>query len=827
MCPLAPCANPGLPILRRALHWGLLLLSPLPAWAADPTPAQLQFFENKIRPVFVNNCYKCHSRQAEKLKANLSVEFRESLLKGGETGPAILPGDPDNSLLIKAVRYTDPDLQMPPKDQKLPDQQIADLEAWVKMGAPDPRVAGATLAAADWGKNRREHWSFQPLQKVQPPEVADAAWVATPVDAFILAKLEASHLKPAPPADKQALLRRATFDLTGLPPTPEEALDFANDPSPAAFAKVVDRLLASPQYGECWGRFWLDTARYADTKGDIKANQDTPQYPFAWTYRDYVVRSFNEDKPYNQFIREQIAGDQLPQTKDHQELAALGFLTLGPRFNDNINDIINDRIDVVCKGMLGLTVTCARCHDHKFDPIPQKDYYSLKGIFDSSAEPAEEPLLGEIKMTPAYANFAAKFNATNQILAQAQFKLRSLARGGGAGSNADTRKQLQQQINQARRAVAYLEANDPGSPPRATVLRDILKPHDSPLFIRGEAGNKGDLVPRHFLSVIAGPNPPLFRFGSGRLQLAQAIVNPANPLTARVLVNRVWMHHFGEGIVTTPDDFGNQSDPPSHPELLDWLAARFMQDGWSIKKLHRLIMLSSVYQQSSQNNPRYAEVDPQNRLLWRANIHRLEFEAVRDSVLALGGQLDLTLGGPPVPLQQGQGGFSHRRTLYGLVDRRNLPEVYSQFDFANPDITMGKRYQTTVPQQALFMMNSPLVVELARKLVNLPEFLALSGPEARIRFLYDRILQRPPTDMEIKLGVEFVDDSPPAELITEEARQRLRADRGATARPVGGRAGGRRSMSLVSLGPNQLRAIGTWAKYAHALLQTNEVLFLN
>ena len=483
------CSRPA----RLLLRCCLLLLCPLPSLAADPSPAQLQFFENKIRPIFVNNCYKCHSRQAEKLKAGLSLESRESILKGGDSGPAIVPGDPNRSLLIKAVRYTDPDLQMPPKDQPLSSQQVADLETWVKIGAPFPRAAASTLAA-DWAKNRREHWSFQPLKPVAIPEVADSNWVSTPVDAFILAKLEASQMKPAPPADKRALLRRATFDLTGLPPTPDEARAFEDDPSPDAFAKVVDRLLASPQYGERWGRFWLDTARYADTKGDIKQNQDVPQYAFAWVYRDYVVRAFNEDKPYNRFLLEQIAGDQLTPTKDRQELAAMGFLTLGPRFNDNNNDIINDRIDVVCKGTMGLTVTCARCHDHKFDPIPQTDYYSLKGIFDSSAEPAEQPLMGEIQFTPAYTNFAAKLSATNQILADAQLKLRSLPRGGGADTNtANQRRILQQQVNQARRAAALLEANDPGSPPRATILRDIVKPHDDPLLIRGEAANKGEL----------------------------------------------------------------------------------------------------------------------------------------------------------------------------------------------------------------------------------------------------------------------------------------------------------------------------------------------
>jgi hypothetical protein len=711
---------------------------------------------------------------------------------------------------------------MPPKDQ-LSDQQIADLEAWVKMGAPDPRVPSTTMSSADWGKNRREHWSFQPVKKVPVPQVRDTNWVSTPVDAFILAKLEENNMKPSPPADKRTLIRRATYDLTGLPPTPEEAQAFVDDHSPDAFAKVVDRLLASPQYGERWGRFWLDVARYSDTKGDINNNQDTPQFPYAWTYRDYVVRSFNEDKPYNKFVREQIAGDHLPATPDNQQLAAMGFLTLGPRFNGNVNDIDNDRIDVVCKGFLGLTVTCARCHDHKFDPIPQADYYALKGVFDSSAEPLEEPLLGEIKITPAYTDYLAKLNGTNQILNLAALKLSGLKKAG----NTDQIKALRQQVNQARRAIVLLEANDPGSPPRATILRDINKPHDVPLFIRGEAGNKGTNVPRHFLTVMAGNNPPAWILDSGRLELANSIINPKNPLTPRVLVNRVWLHHFGEGFVTTPDDFGNQSDPPSHPELLDYLAARFIQDGWSIKSLHRLIMLSSVYQESSGNNPRYAEKDPQNRLLWRSNIHRLEFEAVRDTILAIGGQLDLTIGGPPVGL--GVGGFSHRRTLYGFVDRRNLPEIYSQFDFANPDIETGKRYQTTVPQQALFMMNNPLVVELARKLVNMPEFTSLSGTDAKIAFIYDRLFQRPPTDVELKLGREYVDDSPPAEQITEESRDRVRQQRAGGAGPRAGvpGGGGRRSMSLVNLGPNQLRPISTWTKYAHALLQTDEAVFVN
>jgi cytochrome c553 len=794
-------------------------LIPLAARADVPSPAGADFFENKIRPILVKNCYPCHSSQAPKLKGGLSLEYRETVLKGGENGPALVPGNPETSLLIKAVRYTDTDLQMPPRGKKLSDDQIADLVAWVKMGAPDTRaLAKGAGDTGVWSKERRDHWAFKPIRKQPIPEVQDTNWVANPIDAFVLAKLEKEGMKPAPPADRRTLIRRATYDLTGLPPTPEEVQAFVDDTSPDAYAKVVDRLLASPQYGERWGRYWLDTARYADTKGDIKAQQDVPLYPYAWTYRDYVVRSFNEDKPYNRFVLEQLAADKLPPGKDQSMLAALGFLALGPRFNDNKNDIYNDRIDVVCKGMLGLTVTCARCHDHKFDPIPQKDYYSLRGIFDSTVEPAEEPPLQTPKMTPEYVAFLQKRNALEQQVAQDQIQLKGMRKG-------EEKKEVRKDMIEARRKISRLELTDPGSPPCATVVYDSSKPHDSPLFLRGEAENRGPIVPRHFLEIIAGANPVPFRNGSGRLELAYSIINPANPLTSRVLVNRVWLHHFGEGIVTTPDDFGNQSDPPSHPELLDYLALRFMQDGWSIKKLHRLIMLSNTYQESSEGNPRYAQIDPQNRLLWRANIHRLDFEAIRDSILALGGQLDLTVGGRPVQLAMGAGGFSHRRTLYGFVDRRNLPELYSQFDFANPDITTGKRYETTVPQQALFMMNNPLVVELARKLVNQTAFQDLDGPEARIKFLYERIFQREPTDVEIKLGEDFIEDSPAPEQISPDAREHMQEVRQEQKNP--GKKGGGRPMTMVSLGPNQIRPIGSWVKYAHALLQTNEAIFVD
>ncbi|MDB6021322.1 MAG: Protein of unknown function (DUF1553)/Protein of unknown function (DUF1549)/Planctomycete, partial [Pedosphaera sp.] len=717
-----------------------LALSPA-MFAAEPTASDLEFFETKVRPILANNCYKCHSQQAPKLKGGLSVESREALLKGGETGPAIVPGDPEKSLFIKAIRYGDPDLQMPPKDKKLSNDEIQCLTTWVKMGAPYSKPSASLAKNA--GKSDRDHWSFKQIKKSPVPAVKDTNWISNPVDNFIVAKLEENGMKPSPIADKRTLIRRATFDLIGLAPTLKETEDFLNDNSPDAFAKVVDRLLASPQYGERWGRYWLDTARYSDTKGDVKQNQEDFRYPFAWTYRDYVIRSFNEDKPYNRFILEQIAADKL-NLPDRSTLAAMGFLTVGDHFNSSANDIINDRIDVVTKGTLGLTVTCARCHDHKFDPIPTKDYYSLRGIFASSVEPKEYPILGKIEMTPQYQEFATKYNELTQQLTALE-----AIRGGGKN------KERKQKEVQLRREIAALEITHPGSPPRAMVLVDRPKPADSPVFLRGEAENQGEIAPRRFLEILSGPNRPLFnKNGSGRLELAYAIISPSNPLTARVMVNRIWLHHFGEGIVTTPDDFGNQSAPPSHPELLDYLASTFIADGWSVKKLHRTIMLSSTYQQSSDENPRYSAIDPDNKWLWRMNRRRLDFEALRDTVLAIGGDLDLTVGGRPVRLDAEP--YPLRRTVYGLVDRRNIPNMFSAFDFASPDLTTGKRENTVVPQQALFMMNSPLVVEQARNAVRRVDFKAQAKMESRIDLLYKLIYQRSPTDVEMRLAKDYL-----------------------------------------------------------------------
>ena len=780
------------------------------ALAEDLTPAQRDFFEGKIRPLLADKCYKCHSSQAERVKGGLLLDTRDGWQRGGDSGKVILPGDPENSLLIKAVRYTDPDLQMP-KDKKLGDDEIAALAEWVKMGAPDPR-SPSVADARKWSDNKTNHWAWQPLRPVAVPAVSDDSWCQTPVDHFILAKLEEKNLKPNPPADKRTLIRRASFDLIGLPPTPEEVQDFVNDPAPDAFAKVVDRLLASPHYGERWGRHWLDVARYSDTVGQPRRNTEDNLNPFAWTYRDYVIRSFNEDKPYNRFIVEQIAADRLTTSQQNTlNLAALGFLTCGDHYMGMQNDIINDRIDVVTKGFLGLTVTCARCHDHKFDPIPQKDYYAMRGIFDSSVEPRIEPVIGHLTNSPEYHAYAHQ----REQLALQQVRLQESLPALRKAKDREAVKKTEREIRELVHAITELELTNAAAPMRAMVLEDPARGHDSPLFIRGEAGHKGDLVPRQFLQLLSPPHRPVFTNGSGRLELAFSIANKNNPLTSRVMINRIWEHHFGAGFVPTPDDFGMMSEPPSHPELLDYLAVNFITNGWSLKKIHRLIMLSAVYQESSAGNARYAQVDPGNRLLWHANLRRLEFEPLRDSLLAIGGLLDTNLYGKPVDLRQKPD--STRRTVYDLVDRANVSDVLINFDFATPEMETGVRHTTTVPQQALFLMNSPLVIKLAQQLVAMPAFTDITDDQERLQFLYERIYQRQPEPEEIKLGLEFVERTP----LREEA------DAPVASSPQLNK-NGKIKKKNPGADPNRRRPpLTSWEEYAQALLQANETCFVN
>ena len=828
----------------------LLAASLAAATSGEPTPPatpispdDLQFFETKIRPVLADQCYRCHSAQSEKLRGDLHLDTRAGTLEGGESGPALVPGKPEQSLLIEAIRYGNPDLRMPPKGNKLPDDIVADFVEWIRRGAPDPRTGvaaaptSAPVATGHAYAPSKDHWSFKPVVQPEVPVTQHPAWCRTPVDNFILADLEAAGMQPSAAANRRTLIRRVTYDLTGLPPNETEIQAFLGDTSPDAYAKVVDRLLASPHYGEHSARAWLDLARFSDTKGQVKRRED-PRYPGAWTYRDYVIDAFNTDKPYNTFITEQLAADflvrqslhrkTLPEEKspgDRRILAAMGFLTLGNQFDGNPNDVINDRIDVTTKAFMGLTVSCARCHDHKFDPIPTKDYYSLYGIFASSTQPTritDLPTLQPVADTPEYRDYTTKSDELSAKEVALREELRTLRQSGEL--DAEKRRELIRKQTVLQAEIGDLEFTHAGAPPRAEVLIDGRNPRDFPVLIRGEAQNKGDIAPRRFLEV-ASPDPakrPLYTDGSGRLELARDITNPANPLTGRVIVNRIWQQHFGEGIVPTPDDLGNQSAPPSHPALIDYLAARFVKDGWSIKQLHRLIVLSATYQQGDSQNAAFAAKDPYNRLLWRYNLRRLDLEEMHDSILAIAGTLDPAVGGKSIRLSSE--GFATRRALYTFIDRRNPPELFTQFDFPSPDVPSGRRYETIVPQQALFFMNNPLIIETARKLTQRPEFTKLPRTEDRVVSLYVAILQRPPTLREIRLATDYVKGTPtgpeasllrPAsEPSPREQRPNLNPlRRFAETGPVGG---------AKNQGP-----IDPWVRLAHALFQTNEAVFYN
>ncbi len=826
----------------------------LTAHAADPTPilsaADQQFFETKIRPVLTEQCFKCHSHTADRVKGGLMLDSRDAVLHGGKTGLAVVPGKPDDSLLIQAIRYTDPDLQMPPADHggKLSEQQIADFTEWVRRGAPDPRLPAMTASGKSYGGVGKAHWAFQPVKQPAVPAVKDTTWGQSPVDNFVLAKLESIGLHPNPVADKRTLIRRVTFDLTGLPPTEPEIQRFIADGSPDAYAKVVDRLLASPHYGERWARYWLDVARYSDTKGDAPKRND-PRFPHAWTYRDYVINAFNTDKPYDRFIVEQLTADRLVEAEDKaaqarkQEppidrtvLAALGFLTLGNQFDGRRDDVIADQIDVTTKAFLGLTVACARCHDHKFDPIPTKDYYSLYGVFANTVEPPrvdqQATLFTKLPKTPELLDYMAKSAELEKK--EADIKQQFLEFRRARDRDPQKRRELIRDEARLQRQIGDLEIEHPGAPARANNVADHPRPHDYPVLVRGEAQNKGDEVPRRFLEILS-PDPkhrPVWTKGSGRVELAQAIADSKNPLTARVFVNRLWQQHFGAGFVNTPDDLGNMASIPTNPELLDWLAARFVASGWSVKQLQRTIVLSSTYCQGSDANPAAVAADPENKYLWRANLHRLDFEEVYDSLLAIAGTLDRTVGGKSIAAASDA--FGRRRSLYTYIDRRNPPELLTQFDFPNPDTPTGKRYGTTVPQQSLFLMNSPLVIETARQLTHRPEFSALTSDADRVTSLYLAIFQRPPTEQEVALGVRYVRANPAGQALdvpepearktAREKAQEERRARIAAANPKAKYAADQRPIgSNIPLGGPE----DTWTKLAHALFQTNEAMFIN
>lgn len=853
-----------------------------------------ELFEARVRPLLSAQCYSCHSRKSPSAGGGLLLDSRAGLLKGGRRGPAVTPGKPERSLLLAAVRHAGA-VRMPPSGP-LASASVRDLEEWIRLGAPWPDAVPAA---------KKGHWAFQPVRRPAVPRVRDTAWVRNPVDAFVLQRLEAAGLRPSPRAERVALLRRAHFTLTGLPPTWDDARGFLEDGSPRAWENLVDRLLASPHYGERWGRHWLDVARYADTKGYVFFQDG--KYPWAYAYRDYVIRALNADLPYDRFLLEQLAADQLPLGKDLGAMAAMGFLTVGGRFMNNVHDILDDRIDVITRGLMGLTVACARCHDHKYDPVPQSDYYSLYGVLAASREPLIPPALAS---GPAVAEHERELRVREQALMDYVRKrhkqvvesgrrqvadyllaanrarlqprtedfmliadatdlnpvvlnrwqafldrtrreshpgfgvwnaLADLPEAGFAGRaatalgrallppcNARVRKAfLTPPANLAEAAARYgalftavdrqwqdaraVQPDSPGlsdpaeeelrqviygphsppelplghpsdlglfpdrpgqaklqellravetwmetgrdAPPRAMSLEDDPAAGDARVFRRGNPHNPGEIAPRRFLTALSPPGQARFRNGSGRLELARAIASPRNPLTARVMVNRIWMGHFGAGLVRTPGDFGARSDPPTHPELLDWLADAFQAPlgstphacGWSLKRLHRLVLLSSTFQQASLDRPEARRKDPENLLLWRANRRRLDFETMRDSMLQAAGTLDVRQGGPAVPLLSAP--YSHRRSVYGLVDRLNLPGLLRTFDFPSPDATSPQRAETTVAPQALFLMNHPFVLEQCRALARRTR--AAGEPEAQVAALFRLLYARPPTPSEL------------------------------------------------------------------------------
>jgi hypothetical protein len=778
----------------------LLPVRSIRAADAPQSSENIEFFEKKIRPLLANNCYNCHSANTN-AKGGLRVDDRNGILLGGDDGAVIVLGHPEESRLIKAVSYTDPKLKMPPKGQLSPDQ-VADLAKWIADGVAWPQDGPTFVIAkpsAKYEQLRKEHWAWQPLAQVTAPKVTDENWARSDVDRFILAKLEKAGLKPAQDAERIDLIRRLTFDLTGLPPTTAAIDAFLNDASDNAVAKVVDQLLASPQYGERWGRHWLDVARYGESTG---SSRNVP-YPQAWRYRDYVIDAFNNDKPYDQFVREQIAGDLLPATnqqdRDEHEIAT-GFLALGvkdvnQRFKVRfIMDNVDEQIDTVTRSVLATTASCARCHDHKFDPIPQTDYYGLAGIFTSTDLCAgvrnkmggagldyyDPKMLLHIGGPPSPPDAAqlAKIEQTKTALANARAQFESLQNnpaGDELAPNGRPKRQVaRQRVNRLQLLLAAL--TDPAADGRGVLgVRDGATVGDTQIRIRGVAENLGPTVPRTFLSILQWPDEPkIDPAHSGRLELAEWLTSPKNPLTARVIVNRVWKNLFGEGIVTSVDNFGVTGGTPSHPELLDYLAGKFQAEGWSIRKLVRELVLTHAYQLSCDAVAEDVAVDPDNRLLWRHSPRRLEAEEIRDAALVASGTLDLTRpaaspatklpvvelasDGPVAAQLASFAAQSIHRSIYLPLLRDLTPTSLEVFDFAEQGMVTGNRDATTVPTQALYLLNDPFVrhqsLGLARRALGRADL----DDAGRINLIYRLTLGRSATSQETELAAHYLAD---------------------------------------------------------------------
>jgi len=770
-----------------------------PANGAD-SPEATAFFEKTIRPALVKHCYECHSGKAAaagELGGGLQLDNRAGIRRGGDSGAAVVPGNPEQSLLLAALRH-ERGLEMPPESEPLSDAVIADFEKWIVDGAADPRDGTPVTTGVDF-ETARQHWSLLPVTDPALPSLTNTGWPRRDLDHFILARLESETLTPVGDAAQRVLLRRLFFDLIGLPPTPEELSRL----EASTVEDVVDELLASPHFGERWGRHWLDIARYAESNGRAR----NMAWHHAWRYRDWVIDALNADLPFDEFLTQQIAGDLLPaETREQRDrqIIATGYLALGPKSLEERKrelfrmDVIDEQIDVICRGVLGLSVSCARCHDHKFDPVPTADYYALAGILRSTdtlygigpmgikgVNDADLAVIGPDARTlaaPAAEHLKAVQKKTQErntarsdryrVVRNVADRKRQLDKPGAdtPALEADIARMdaeiadWDERIKALDAELAELVDNPPPQPQFAMGARDAQQIEDCRIRIRGEPENYGDTVPRGVLRMIEVSNLPGISTGeSGRLQLARWLTSRENPLTARVFVNRVWLHLFGRGLVTTPDDFGVTGSRPSHPELLDHLASQFMQSGWSIKQLVREIVLSRTYQLASTPSADGLKRDPDNVLLWRMPVRRLEVEPFRDALLAVSGKLDRQRPDGSVVQQIGvfsdyefnfkvkltpEMTTSNHRSIYLPVVRGALPEMLQLFDFADPNSLIGQRDQTTVPSQALFLMNSPTIIDLAAATAD--RLLADKQLEdaARLDLLYQLALARSPTDDE-------------------------------------------------------------------------------
>ena len=834
--------------MKAIVIWAFSVLAGTTAFgqAVGTSPEHRDFFEKEIRPLLVQKCYQCHSSQAASVFGEFRLDSREALLEGGRSGPAVVPGDPDSSRLIRAVRHDGEQIPMPPTG-KLSDRDIESLVKWVRLGVywPDSPASVSQAASGDESDGSASHWAWQPLAEPSVPDNRDTGWARGDIDRFILARLESRGLAPVAATDRYTLFRRLAFDITGLPPTPAEIRAFESDSSPDALEAAVDRLLASAAFGERWGRHWLDLAGYADTLG---LGRRIPSL-HAWRYRDYVIDAFNSDKPYDRFVREQVAGDVLEFEDDSQrreQVIATGFLANGPWAlvdQDKIQlqmDIVDNQLDTLGRAILGLTIGCARCHDHKFDPLPQREYYALAGILGSTRtlDGRMSGVFSDINRTSlpetpaelqdraqALEGWQQEYSSALEEVRHAERKVDQLkseldAMDDGESSQ-DARKELSERLGKARgdlnsakteadRILHYVKP----APPLAIALADHPEPEDTNIRLAGNPHSLGDRVPRGFLSLVPLDSTPKianrrligtgFQKSSGRLELANWLTDPGNPLPARVMANRIWHHLFGTGLVASVDNFGILGDRPTHPDLLDYLALRLQALDWSVKGLIREIVLSSTYGLSAGHSERATAEDPENRLLWRANRRRLEAETIRDAILSVSGSLDRRGGGPSLPLRS-RGSvrmvqpplladnleltdkIRSRRTVYLPTLRKSQmaeADVLNLFDFPDPNTVKGSRDVTTVPTQALYLMNSPFLIKQSK--VAARALLAESdhSDADRIRSFLKRALGRPASSEDIARATAFLRDTE-ADLGRDEA----------------------------------------WARYCHAVFASNEFLF--